>query len=44
MPGTIELLEATVEGLQYELHVRDIRMKEQERRIAELEQRVEALA
>lgn len=43
MPGTIELLEATVEGLQYELHVREIRLKEKDRRIAELERQVEEL-
>jgi hypothetical protein len=43
MPGTIEMLEATVEGLQYELHVRDLRLKGQDRRIAELEQQVEEL-
>lgn len=43
MPGTIEVLEATVEGLQYELHVREIRLKEKDRRIAELEQQVEEL-
>ena len=43
MPGTIELLEATVEGLQYELHVREIRLKEKDKLIAELEQQVEDL-
>jgi hypothetical protein len=43
MPGTIEVLEATVEGLQYELHVREIRLKEKDDRIAVLEQRVEEL-
>lgn len=43
MPSTIELLEATVEGLQYELHMRDIRLKEKDRRIAGLEQQVEEL-
>src|SRR5688500_15062039 len=43
MPGTIEVLEATVDGLQYELRVREIRLKEQDQRIAELEQQVEEL-
>jgi hypothetical protein len=43
MPGTIHMLEATVSGLQYELHVREIRLKEKDRRIAELEQQVEEL-
>jgi hypothetical protein len=43
MPGTIHLLEATVSGLQYELHVREIRLKEKDRRIAELEQQVQEL-
>ena len=43
MPGTIEMLEATVSGLQYELHVREIRLKEKDQRIAELEQQVEEL-
>lgn len=43
MAGTLEVLEATVEGLQYELHVREIRLEEKDRRIAELEQRVEEL-
>ena len=38
--GTIDYLEALVEGLQYELHVREIRLKEKDKRIAELEQRV----
>ena len=37
------MLEATVEGLHYELHVREIRLKEKDRRIAELEQQVEEL-
>ena len=36
------MLEATVEGLQYELHVREIRLKEKDKRIAELEQQVRA--
>ena len=43
MPGAIDTLEATVEGLQYELHVRDIRLEEQSRYIGELERRVEEL-
>src|SRR3989442_1485685 len=43
MPGTLHMLEATVSGLQYELRVRDIRLKEKDRRIAELEQQVEEL-
>src|SRR5438067_2447227 len=43
MPGTIHMLEATVSGLQYELHVREIRLKEKDRRIAKLEQQVKEL-
>jgi transposase-like protein len=43
MPGTIHMLEATVSGLHYELRVREIRLKEKDRRIAELEQQVEEL-
>jgi transposase len=43
MAGTIDSLEATVEGLQYELHVRDIRLEEQAKIIAGLERRVEEL-
>ena len=43
MAGTLEVLEATVEGLQYELHVREIRLQERARRITELEQQVEEL-
>lgn len=41
--GTITHLEALVEGLQYELHVRDLRLAEKDKYIAELEQRVEEL-
>jgi len=41
--GTIETLEATVAGLQYELHVREIRLAEKDRYIVELEQRIEEL-
>jgi transposase len=41
--GTITLLEAQVDGLQYELHMRDIQLKERDKYIAELEQRVEEL-
>jgi transposase len=41
--GTITMLECQVEGLEYELGVRDIRIEEQSRYIAELEQRVEEL-
>jgi transposase len=41
--GTITMLEARVAGLEYELHVRDIRLAEKDRRIAELEQQVEEL-
>jgi transposase len=41
--GTITMLEATVEGLQYELHMRDIRLKAKDKYIAELEQRIEEL-
>jgi transposase len=43
LQGTITILEATVEGLQYELHMRDIRLKEKDKYIAELEQRIEEL-
>ena len=43
MPGTIEILELTVEGLQYELHVRELRIKEQAKTIAQLQQQVEEL-
>ena len=41
--ATITLLQAQVDGLEYELRVRDIRLEEKDRRIAELEQRVEEL-
>jgi hypothetical protein len=41
--GTIEVLEATVEGLQYEVHFRDLRLAEKDKYIAELEQRIEEL-
>src|SRR5438552_726929 len=41
--GTITMLEAQVEGLEYELRVRDIRLEEKDKYIAELEQRVEEL-
>jgi transposase len=41
--GTITFLEAQVGGLEYELRVRDIRLKEKDKYIAELEQRVEEL-
>src|SRR2546423_8180735 len=34
------MLEAGVGGLEYELHVRDLRLKEKDQRIAELEARV----
>jgi hypothetical protein len=43
LKGTITMLECQVDGLEYELRVRDIRIKEQDRYIAELEQRVEDL-
>ena len=43
MPGTIEILELTVEGLRYELHVRELRIKEQAKTIAQLQQQVEEL-
>ncbi len=43
MPGTIHMLEATVAGLQYELHVRELRLKQQVQRIRQLEQQVEEL-
>jgi len=38
--GTITVLEATVEGLEYELHMRGICLAEKDRRIAELERHV----
>lgn len=38
------MLEATVSGLQYELRVRDIQLKDKDRRIAELEQQVQDLS
>lgn len=43
MRGTIDMLEATVDGLRYELRVRDIRLKEQRKEIARLEQQVQEL-
>jgi transposase len=39
----IDTLEATVEGLQYELHVRERRLKEKDQYIAQLEQQIEEL-
>ena len=41
--GTIDYLEAQVGGLEYELHVRDIQLKEKDKYIAELEQRIKEL-
>ena len=41
--GTITMLEAQVGGLEYELRVRDIRLAEKDKYIAELEQRIEEL-
>src|SRR5208282_121756 len=41
--GTITMLEAQVDGLHYELRVRDIRLAQKDKYIAELEQRVEEL-
>lgn len=41
--GTITILEAQVEGLEYELRVRDIKLAEQAKYIAQLEQRIEEL-
>lgn len=41
--GTIDCLEATVDGLHYELHMREIRLQEKDKRIAELQQQVQEL-
>jgi transposase len=41
--GTITVLEAQVDGLRYELHMREIRLREKDRRIAELEGQVQEL-
>jgi hypothetical protein len=41
--GTITLLEAQVEGLEYELSVRDFELDRKDKYIAELEQRIEEL-
>jgi len=41
--GTITLLEAQVEGLEYELSVRDYELARKDKYIAELEQRIEEL-
>jgi hypothetical protein len=41
--GTVTMLEAQVEGLQYELRVRDIRLAEKDEYIAQLQQQVEEL-
>jgi transposase len=41
--GTITMLEAQVDGLEYELRVRDIRIKEQDQEIARLREQVEEL-
>jgi hypothetical protein len=41
--GTITMLEATVEGLQHELHVCEVRLKEKDQEIARLSQQVEEL-
>src|SRR5271154_6630302 len=43
LKGTITMLEARVGGLEYELRVREIRLAEKDKYIAELEQRVEEL-
>jgi transposase len=43
LKGTIERLEALVGGLQYELRMRDIRIEEQNARIAQLEKQVQEL-
>lgn len=43
MRATITFLQAQVDGLEYELRVRDIRLAEKDKYIAELEQRVEEL-
>jgi hypothetical protein len=43
MRGTIVTLEATVGGLQYELHMQEIRLKEKDLEIARLEQQVQDL-
>jgi transposase-like protein len=41
--GTITMLEAQVDGLEYELRVRDYRLAQKDKYIAELEQRIEEL-
>jgi transposase len=43
MPGTLHMLQATVNGLQHELHVRNLRLKEQDQEIVHLRQQVEEL-
>src|SRR5438045_9699417 len=43
MRGTIDMLEATVGGLQYELRMREIRLEEKDQHIAELQLQVEEL-
>lgn len=43
LKGTITHLEALVDGLQYELRVRDIRLAEKEKYIAQLEQQIQDL-
>lgn len=43
LQGTITLLEAQVEGLEYELSVRDFELARKDKYIAELEQRIEEL-
>jgi transposase len=43
LKGTITHLEAMVEGLEFELHLREVRLKEKDRYIAELEQQVREL-
>ena len=43
MRQTNDHLERMVEGLQYELHMREIRLKQKDQQIAQLQQQVQEL-